>query len=217
MGKLADFLSPFPVGDTLTRQSRERLDIVTGKCTHTGVAGFTWDALIRMACTIDDPGEVRITSNRKDIPSLFLWQDDAIDAAKLDRLTARGASIVINNAHRFDTGLGAIVRDFIDLGGTAAWLGAVGTAGPIGALPRHADEYDLFIVQIEGAKRWRIYDREDGADDPVHEITLAGGEYLYLPRGSIHECDTLTERSLHLGLGFAGTRYDVWGDAAPVA
>jgi hypothetical protein len=86
----------------------------------------------------------------------------------------------------------------------------------------HYDDHDVFIVQIHGSKRWRLY-------DPVRELPLKGdeatvprerlgapreevlhaGDLLYLPRGHVHEAAAMSEASLHLTVGVEVLR---WAD-----
>ena len=58
-------------------------------------------------------------------------------------------------------------------------------------------------MQLEGSKRWRLYDRPDAATHPaadrttefapnqlgeiIDEFTLHVGDLLYLPRGVVHQ------------------------------
>lgn len=79
----------------------------------------------------------------------------------------------------------------------------------------HFDRFSVFVLQLEGKKRWRIYDQhmpfsivsdvspfQEGAiPDPLYEIDLSPGDLLYLPRGYVHEVFTTSEYSLHISLG----------------
>ena len=94
--------------------------------------------------------------------------------------------------------------------------------------PPHTDEQDVFILQVTGSKRWRIYRPLDaGKDikkDPfnrgkvgdildsrdlelITDIYLDVGDVLYIPKGFPHETDTLhvtsmeAVGSLHLTIG----------------
>lgn len=76
----------------------------------------------------------------------------------------------------------------------------------------HFDTQDVFILQIEGAKHWRIYDSffplpldkdrqlvpKEKISAPIHEICLTAGDLLYIPRGYVHEAFTSDYSSLHL-------------------
>ena len=92
----------------------------------------------------------------------------------------------------------------------------------------HHDTHDVLVLQIEGEKRWRIYEPllelplkhqryspglgEHG--DPVEELALRAGDTLYLPRGWLHDAETSDTDSLHLTLGITQyTRLDAIRDA----
>ncbi|MEU3201418.1 cupin domain-containing protein [Streptomyces sp. NPDC006996] len=79
----------------------------------------------------------------------------------------------------------------------------------------HWDDHDTVIVQLDGAKRWRIYgttrpyplyrDIEDPGEaptEPVADLVLWPGDVLYVPRGVWHavSADQGT-RSLHVTCG----------------
>jgi hypothetical protein len=80
----------------------------------------------------------------------------------------------------------------------------------------HFDTHDVFVLQIEGRKRWRVWDGErlprptrrtpwPGNMQPIgepHEMMMSPGDVLYIPRGVMHDAATLPgERSLHVTLG----------------
>jgi len=78
----------------------------------------------------------------------------------------------------------------------------------------HYDDIEAFVLQIEGKKRWRVYEplsrnrlpRESSknfSQDEVGklclDVTLEAGDLLYFPRGYIHQANTLTDfHSLHI-------------------
>ena len=90
------------------------------------------------------------------------------------------------------------------------------SAGP----PAHYDTHEVFVLQVEGRKHWRVwpaYTRlplrlsEDSYDHqgilrfaaeqtPLLEHDLQAGEALYIPRGFVHEADTNDARSLHVSV-----------------
>lgn len=83
------------------------------------------------------------------------------------------------------------------------------------ALAPHYDAHDVFVVQLEGTKHWKLYDNV--YDTPlvdsqqpvfdrehlsnVREIKLEAGDMLFIPRGVPHEASTQDESSLHLSMG----------------
>lgn len=95
---------------------------------------------------------------------------------------------------------------------------------------------DAFVLQVEGRKRWRLYDalveqprpdmkfkpRAAEVGEPFVDFVLEAGELLYLPAGLIHEAHTLggadgddegagsAPPSLHLTLGVESTVFGSW-------
>ncbi|BAY45249.1 putative cupin 4 family protein [Scytonema sp. HK-05] len=81
----------------------------------------------------------------------------------------------------------------------------------------HFDSHDVFILQVEGSKNWRIYDSpitlplpsdhkyqerfRNELKSPVAEFCLNAGDLLYIPRGYIHEVFTSDSSSIHLTVG----------------
>ena len=88
------------------------------------------------------------------------------------------------------------------------------------AFQTHFDLHDVFAVQAEGEKLWRVY--ESRADAPVlplppgdeiekwltesrgrllFEVNMRPGDILYLPRGQYHDALTGSQASLHVTFG----------------
>jgi len=78
----------------------------------------------------------------------------------------------------------------------------------------HYDDVDVFILQLEGYKRWRVYapfnkretlPRQSSRDytekeieengEEVLDVVLSPGDVLYLPRGWIHQAETVSRPS----------------------
>lgn len=91
----------------------------------------------------------------------------------------------------------------------------------------HFDPHDVFILQIEGEKLWKIYDSYvpfpiqttdtpfEKVGPPIHEFFLKPGDLLYLPRGYVHEASTSKNHSLHLTVGlYAITWADLISEVA---
>ncbi|XP_041088637.1 ribosomal oxygenase 2 isoform X1 [Polyodon spathula] len=91
-------------------------------------------------------------------------------------------------------------------------------------LPPHYDDVEVFILQLEGEKRWRLYkptvplareyslEPEDRIGSPTHEFTLKPGDLLYFPRGTIHQADTPSgvQHSTHVTI--STYQNNSWGD-----
>ena len=143
------------------------------------------------------------------------------------RRYADGATLVLQGLHRiwpplidFARRLGAELRQPLQVN---AYLTPAGNKG----FATHYDTHDVFVLQVDGTKRWRIHEpvlpdplerqawggRKDEvtatADGPpALDVVLAPGDALYLPRGWLHSAEAQGERSLHLTIGVrALTRY----------
>lgn len=102
----------------------------------------------------------------------------------------------------------------------------------------HHDTHDVFVLQVDGTKRWNVYPPvialplrsqpsaayvADGSllpedAEPLLATVLRPGDALYLPRGYIHAAETNADRSIHLTVGVAVlTWYDVLHDILPLA
>lgn len=137
------------------------------------------------------------------------------DRALVEAMMALGASAVADGVEDVS---GAVRGCCAMLGRRfAAKAGAnlyVSQAG-VQAFASHCDPHEVFAVQIEGRKLWRIYggraDRPvqatlltdqaaiDRAKGPaVMEAMMEAGDLLYLPRGFYHDAVAQGGRSMHL-------------------
>lgn len=83
-----------------------------------------------------------------------------------------------------------------------------------GAAQVHYDEYDIIVIQLVGSKRWFINTDPPPLNNPwrgiaegppaldPHQLLDVGpGDLLYLPCGTAHRVDALSD-SIHLSIGF---------------
>ena len=152
--------------------------------------------------------------------------DQVVDDEVL-RLYADGATLVFQGLHRlwpplidFTRELGAELRRPLQVN---SYLTPPGSQG----FDTHYDTHDVFVLQIDGTKRWRIHEpvladplekqawgghadevAATGEGEPAMDVVLAPGDALYLPRGWLHSAQAQGVRSLHLTFGVrALTRY----------
>ncbi|PSC72885.1 cupin 4 [Micractinium conductrix] len=137
------------------------------------------------------------------------------DAATVWRRFGDGCSVRLLHPQRFSDPLWRLVsrlESFLQCPvGCNAYLTPGGTQG----FAPHWDDIDAYILQVEGVKRWKVHaptspehvlpryssrDFEDSEVGPcVLEVELHPGDLLYLPRGSVHQAESLPDsHSLHL-------------------
>lgn len=100
-----------------------------------------------------------------------------------------------------------------------------------GFLP-HFDTHDVFILQLHGWKRWRLFGSPvvlplvdakhplslEEIPSPQAEHRLDVGDLLYIPRGFVHEAETGDSSSIHLTIGVHTTQWvDLMHDLVNVA
>lgn len=148
--------------------------------------------------------------------SEFVASSGAIDRIAVARLYRRGATIILNQVQQSDIALAAFCRSLERVFSchvqTNIYLTPPGSQG----FHTHYDNHDVFVLQIEGEKSWRLYDRpveapyrgerfEPGrhaVGEPSHTFVLKAGDCAYVPRGLMHDASTPGDgASLHITCG----------------
>ncbi|MFG1876689.1 cupin domain-containing protein [Sphaerisporangium sp. NPDC049003] len=146
-----------------------------------------------------------------------LWHQ--LQPAELAERLADGATLVLDAIDQLHPPAGALasaiestLRTGVQVNAYASWTATEGFG-------IHWDDHDTFIVQIDGAKRWKIYGPtrlyptfrdveapELPTGDPVDEFVLGPGDMLYVPRGHWHAVSASEGvSSLHLTCGLQTT------------
>ncbi|MGW3333803.1 cupin domain-containing protein [Streptomyces rubiginosohelvolus] len=153
---------------------------------------------------------------------------DQLDDTALWRAFADGATLVLQALHRTWEPVAELVSGLSAELGHPVQANAYVTPPQNRGFDAHYDVHDVFVLQIEGAKRWVIHEpvlpdplrdqpwtdhRAAVADRAAHDTPrldtmLRPGDVLYLPRGWLHSARAQGEVSIHLTLGVhAWTRY----------
>lgn len=140
----------------------------------------------------------------------------------------RGATIILPQLHLSVEPIADFCRALEGEFSAAVQANAYLTPASSRGFDAHYDQHDVFILQIEGSKTWRLYGTPAeaavgapftrGAHEPgpvSAEFVLAPGGCLYVPRGLMHEAANRGEEpSLHLTFGIFPKR---WADLAMAA
>lgn len=159
---------------------------------------------------------IRLVRADEDIPSSeYVWRDGMVDPAQAARLFSQGATIIFGALQDRHEGMRrlcqAVCAQVCARTQTNIYLTPPDSQG----FKPHWDTHDVYVLQIEGSKRWRIYGggpesplADQKFDPKAHEpgeveaeFTLQAGEVLYIPRGIMHAAVTTEEISLHVTLG----------------
>ena len=149
--------------------------------------------------------------------SAYLQSDGRLDLNQLRRLYSEGHTIIVNGLHRFSAPVAAFTQELqAQLSFQVLPNAYLTPAGKSRGLDVHYDTHDVFVVQLSGCKRWHLYCEAEAfpllgslCEDlvprdelpPARVVELQAGDALYIPRGWIHEAETLDQSSLHLTFG----------------
>jgi ribosomal protein L16 Arg81 hydroxylase len=138
--------------------------------------------------------------------------------ASVERVAAEfaaGATLVLQALHLWRPAVAIYCRGLEMHLGFPVQANAYLTPAAAQGFAVHHDTHDVFVLQVAGRKRWRLYEprlelplkdqrwSQDLGDvgPPVDELTLEAGDTLYVPRGWPHEAETSHEEALHLTIG----------------
>ena len=165
---------------------------------------------------VRDGAQLPLGGYTTDIP----WRPGSFSGTALvDRVAdehAAGATIVLQALHLHWHPAALYCRGLEMALGVPVQANAYCTPASAQGFGVHHDTHDVFVLQVSGRKRWRIYEpvvelplrdqrwspSDAGAvGDPLHDITLRAGDTLYVPRGWPHEAAAADADSLHVTVG----------------
>jgi hypothetical protein len=148
-----------------------------------------------------------------------------VDHSLLQEQLRRGATLVLDAVDELADPVGELAAAFEGRFRERFQVNAYAGFGTTHGFGVHWDDHDVFVLQVAGRKRWRVYGstrehplaRDADPDEvapaePVWEAVLSAGDVLYLPRGCWHGAVALGEPTLHLSCGAtARTGLDLLG------
>ncbi len=145
---------------------------------------------------------------------------DQVSDDRLTRLFADGSTLVLQALHRTWPPVLAFCQALAAELGHPVQANAYITPPQNQGFSDHYDVHDVFVLQIEGEKRWSIHEpvldaplrdqpwtdrraavERRAAEPAVIEAVLRPGDCLYLPRGFLHAAQALGGISTHLTIG----------------
>jgi len=171
---------------------------------------------------------------RRALPDHMVGDDGLINLRELYAAFAQGETIYLTKAERLAPSLSRICRAIeLELAAVGIWLRQAVNAHvfltPQGSqgFPAHRDEHSGLVVQLDGTKEWRVYDRttehaalrsvpiqpgtvdRDALGAEIRSYTLEAGDVLYIPEGWAHEAEAQDAHSLHVTFRIFSLR---WSD-----
>lgn len=146
----------------------------------------------------------------------YVSHSGAVDRDAVARLYAAGGTVILNHLHQSDGGMAALCRSLELVFSCHVQTNIYLTPPSAQGFHTHYDNHDVFVIQIEGEKAWRLFDRPVDAPyrgegfqpdahpvgEPVQTFTLRAGDCAYVPRGLMHDAATSGDQpSLHITCG----------------
>jgi hypothetical protein len=212
---LEELVDPLSESAFLTLLSERRLTYLPCVGTNRFDELFNWDTLVRAFESGAIPlGKVQVTKDLATVTPLRFAEGGKPSVTRLTGLLDHGCSVVLRRLHEHVPSLRELQTNIMRRTRERIRLSAVVTTGQSGALPLHFDSADILVLQIEGTKRWRIWDSpvihavpgvpkpEPSRERPAFEGVLQPGDLLLVPSGYWHECTNGPARSLHVAVLF---------------
>ncbi|MBS2531594.1 hypothetical protein KGQ20_02285 [Catenulispora sp. NF23] len=215
-------------GDFLAQAFRRRHHVFPGEAQD--VSGLlSWDALneilasqrletprLRLAVggTALDQGAYTTTVNSR---RGVRWQ--RLNTGELNRRLVEGATLVVDAIDEMHAPIRRLAAALEEKFHTSVQANVYASWRPESGFRTYWDDHDTIIVQLDGAKHWRLFGPtrpaplhrdtelpEEPTGEPIDKFVLSAGDVLYVPRGHWHDVAAVPgQHSLHLtfGLGVA--------------
>jgi len=146
----------------------------------------------------------------------WVMDGGAVDRAVIAHQHSLGATIILQQLHQSDPNLAAFCRAMEKTFSCHVQTNIYLTPPSAQGFHTHYDNHDVFVLQVEGQKRWRFYGtpvttpyRGEGFErgkyeqgDVTAEFVLEAGDCAYVPRGLMHDASTSGDGpSLHITCG----------------
>jgi ribosomal protein L16 Arg81 hydroxylase len=162
------------------------------------------------------PPDLKVVKEQVELlPDRYVTPEGDIDLNQLYKSYHEGHTLIVNALERFVPEVARFSRglqEFLNHPVRAnCYLSPAGSRG----LHPHFDTHDVFVLQVEGAKTWKLYAgpelpllgtfqpvvHEQSLGEPSQVVRLEPGDLLYVPRGVVHQAETADRSSLHMTVG----------------
>ena len=168
--------------------------------------------------TANDVSLVRTEGGKSVNADVPRASDGTPSIAAISQAYADGYTVVLNSLHRRWPAVAALRAGLSDDLGHAINMNLYLTPAGAQGFEAHMDGHEVFVLQLDGPKRWEVY--KPGYRLPLESRLAQGalgkailspdlepGDLLYIPRGFIHRAHTTAASSLHLTIGVQSWRW----------
>lgn len=153
--------------------------------------------------------------------------EGVVTRSEMQKCMSDGWSVRFLRPHQHASANSAFIRHMEEVFECYCGLNSYWTPASNQGFAPHYDDVDVFLIQLEGKKRWRLYTPPDDVDilsrhssedynpdelpKPFMTMVLTPGDVLYMPRGCIHQGNSLPDaHSLHIT--FSANQMNAWAD-----
>jgi len=142
------------------------------------------------------------------------WQAECGPFNTFERLENNGATLLVQAVDHWHPDAQQLVRPFRFLPNWRIDDLMISYSTPKGGVGPHIDNYDVFIIQGQGKRHWRVGERQEllefaahgalkhcAAFEAVIDVEMEPGDILYIPSGCPHE-GYAVEPSINYSVGF---------------
>ena len=175
------------------------------------------DTVDRMIAGMDlRVGQLDLANAQRPVRREEYVRDGLVDRGVVARQHQGGSTIILQQLHQFDPTLSDFCRALEQVFSCHIQTNIYLSPPEAQGFSTHYDSHDVFVLQVEGEKLWRLYDepvdlpyRGERFDRHKHkpgplkdEFVLKAGDCAYVPRGMLHDASTSEgQPSLHITVG----------------
>jgi len=167
-----------------------------------------------------DVNVCRYVNNEKELMN----EDRQITPDDVDELMQKNATFQFHHPQRYVDQLWAAMEKLETYFGSLVGSNVYITPKDSQGLAPHCDDVEIFVMQLEGKKEWKLYKPmvelsrdytqdllQEDIGEPTLTVTLEAGDMLYFPRGVIHQAKTIGDsHSTHISV--STYQQNTWGD-----
>ncbi|MBO9618975.1 MAG: cupin [Niabella sp.] len=159
----------------------------------------------------------------KAVPIGHHKKDGIVNTEKAFALFNDGATMVVQAGQRYFDNLSACCMELSRKFNAPVQANLYITPNQSQGFNPHWDTHDVFVLQVSGTKTWHLYGFEkelptksqgfvsdNYAKEPLQTVQLFPGDFLYIPRGYVHDAVADDGISAHITVGilsFTWVRY----------
>jgi hypothetical protein len=112
-----------------------------------------------------------------------------------------GATLAFHAIDEIHEPLTRIAESFERLFGASTQINVYAGWRALHGLAVHRDDEEVFVLQVDGRKRWRLHGFAQPDSATTFDRVLEPGNLIYMPRGCYHVAVPMDEPTLHLTIG----------------